>query len=145
MPREIGSILWYSMATPTYSGYFPLYVGASKIPQEYSKPTSEETLDSAFWVFRNLQRYGDKNYETLSTIALNHWNSNYAILIARIATFESLLQKQITTDKETAMELINTFTFRCENHVLQEGRVLLEKFKKMLLMVVACENMFDLY
>jgi len=129
MPREIGSILWYSMATPAYSGYFPLYAGASKIPQEYSKPTSEETLDSAFWVFRNLQRYGDKNYETLSTIALNHWNSNYAILIARIATFESLLQKQIINDKETAMELINTFTFRCANYVLQEGRVLLEKFK----------------
>jgi dipeptidase len=56
MPVEVGSVMWYSMVGPQYSGYFPVYAGATTVPDEYSNVNSAYSPNSAWWTSRMLQK-----------------------------------------------------------------------------------------
>ncbi len=56
-----GAVMWYSMATPSSSGYFPIYARGNKTPAPFSNNESTNSSRSAWWTFRNLQQLMDKN------------------------------------------------------------------------------------
>lgn len=59
LPVEFGSVFWYTMATPSYGSYFPLYPSGDKIIRSFSINNSEETDSTAWWVYRHLQQMID--------------------------------------------------------------------------------------
>lgn len=57
-PPVVGSVLWYAAGSPRYSGFFPLYAGARRIPAAFDERAGEAAPRSAWWTFRTLERAG---------------------------------------------------------------------------------------
>ena len=112
MPVQVGSVMWYAMAAPHYSGFFPVYAGATKIPAVFSNVNSAYSPDSAWWAFRMLQKVADTNYNLAYPMLHNFWTANHANILIKQAAMEAravgLFNKK--QDKK-ALELINAFTF----------------------------------
>ncbi len=64
LPVSAGAVMWLGLGTPGYAGYVPLYAGGGSLPPEFSRLEAEESDDSAWWLFRRLQRAADRDYET---------------------------------------------------------------------------------
>ncbi len=65
LPVGVGSVLWFGLGTPSYAAYVPLYADGSSIPQSFSESSLDEGADSAWWLFRRLQRSADPDYESV--------------------------------------------------------------------------------
>ncbi len=63
--HPLGPVMWYAMATPTSSSYFPLYTQGSSIPASYSNDEGKVSDHSAWWTFRKLQTAVDRKYSVL--------------------------------------------------------------------------------
>lgn len=123
LPPEIGSIMWYAMATPGYSGYFPVYAGASEIPIEFQNVNSTISSDSAWWTFRLIQKYGDTNFDELYFNLKNYWISYHAnILLRQFKIEEKAIQLLEDDKKEEAIKLVNSFTFSEAQNILEQAR-----------------------
>jgi len=59
LPVEYGSVFWYTMATPAYGPYFPIYPFGSEIDKPFSLDNPDETESSAWWTYRHLQQIID--------------------------------------------------------------------------------------
>jgi dipeptidase len=60
LPRDIGAVFWFTMATPAYGPYFPIYSIGTKIDASFSKDNSKEANTTAWWAYRHLQEKMDK-------------------------------------------------------------------------------------
>jgi dipeptidase len=64
LPVGVGSVMWFGLGTPSYAAYVPLYAGGSSIPRPFSESSLDEQADSAWGLFRRLQRGTDRDYES---------------------------------------------------------------------------------
>jgi dipeptidase len=127
LPVEVGAIMWYAMANPDYSNYFPIYAGANRIPEAFSRQDGKRSPDSAWWLFKSLQLAGDRNYESLSPLVNNFWTAHHA---------SATLQQQRVEDKaislirdgrkDEAVALLRTFTSNQAQDALKHAQQLLE-------------------
>lgn len=112
LPVEIGSVMWYAMVTPSFSGYFPVYAGATTVPESFSSVNSAYYPGSAWWTFRLLQKIGDASYDQVCPQILNFWTANHANLVhSKNALEEKALGLLKQGKKAEAIALINTFTY----------------------------------
>jgi dipeptidase len=56
MPPEIGCVMWHGMSGANTGIAIPLYVGSSKVPEEYTNAAYTEDSESAWWHFERLQK-----------------------------------------------------------------------------------------
>jgi dipeptidase len=123
LPVEIGSVMWYSMATPGYSGYFPVYAGATEIPVEYQNLNASISSSSAWWTFRLIQKYGDTNFDTIYLNLKNYWLNYHAnILLRQSRIEEKAIQLFEDGKKQEANKMINSFTFSEAQNILEQAR-----------------------
>lgn len=66
LPAEIGAVCWRAMATPCTSAFTPWYLGSREVPPAYRTGTNQHTGKSAYWTFRDLSRFADVRYATVS-------------------------------------------------------------------------------
>lgn len=66
LPAEIGAVCWRAMATPCTSVFTPWYFGSQEVPRAYQTGTNQHTGKSAYWTFRDLSRFADVRYETVT-------------------------------------------------------------------------------
>lgn len=66
LPAEVGAVCWRAMATPCTSVFTPWYFGSREVPRTYRTGTNQQTGKSAYWTFRDLSRFADVRYETVS-------------------------------------------------------------------------------
>ena len=126
MPVEVGAVMWYAMVTPHYSGYFPVYAGATTIPEKFSNVNSAYSPDSAWWVFRMLQKVGDPQYDLAYPTVNNFWTANHANIVGKQKDFETRVIDLMNKDnKEEAAKLLNTFTYSQADNTLYHARRLL--------------------
>lgn len=130
MPVEVGSVMWYSMVGPQYSGYFPVYAAATTVPDEYSNVNSTYSPDSAWWTSRMLQKVADQQFDIASPIANNFWTANHANITSKQRVIENKVINLINKgDRKKAVKLLNTFTYSQANTTLYHTRRLLKLFQ----------------
>ena len=132
LPVEVGSVMWYTMNVPGYSGYFPVYAGASSIPEEFQNVNSAYGQNSAWWTTRMLQKVADLDHDLLFSILKGFWEANRTGIRISAAGMENraleLLNKGAEEKKE-GMKLIDRFTFSQARNVLHNTHVFLRKFQ----------------
>ena len=127
IPVEVGAVMWYAMVAPHYSGYFPVYAGATTIPEEFSNVNSAYSPDSAWWVFRMLQKVGDTQYDLSYPMLNNFWTANHANIIGKQMGFEKkIIDLLNNNNREEAVELINKFTYSKASNIAYHARRLLK-------------------
>ncbi len=127
LPVEVGAVLWYAMATPNFSGYFPIYAAATKIPKEFSELNGTRSENSAWWTFRMLQQTGDLNYNPANLLVRNFWAAHHTTIVLEQKYLEQkvrALMKQ--KESEKAIALLNIFTYSQSQNVLYHAHRLLE-------------------
>ncbi|MBN1827836.1 MAG: C69 family dipeptidase [Deltaproteobacteria bacterium] len=123
LPVEVGSVMWYAMATPGYSGYFPVYAGATIIPDEFQNMNSAYSASSAWWTFRLLQKTADVKYDQLYPQLKAYWSGRHGSVIARTGEIEARIKDLMAAGKKAeAVELLNKLTYSQAKSTLQEAR-----------------------
>lgn len=126
MPVEVGAMMWYAMVSPQYSGYFPVYAGATTVPEEFSNVNSAYSPESAWWTFRMLQKVGDLQYDLAYPMVNNFWTANHANIVGKQKDLERRVLDLMNKDnKEEAMKLLNAFTCSQADTTLYHARRLL--------------------
>jgi dipeptidase len=127
LPVAVGAVLWYGVATPSYAGYFPLYSVSDSVPAAFSKSDPEGSDDSAWWLFRRLQRAADQDYASASLAILTFWSSQHATVLERQRRIEVEALALLEAGKESeAARLLSAFTFSQAESTLYQARRLLQ-------------------
>lgn len=130
LPASVGSVLWYAMAVPGYSGYFPIYAGASSVPEAFQNVNSAYARGSAWWTFRMLQKITDSDHDLLFSVLKGFWEGNRATIMAHQASVEARALQLIGKDQEEkARQLLDRFTYGQAQSALQHAQVFLRKFQ----------------
>ena len=130
LPVEVGSVMWYAMAIPGYSGYFPVYAGASSLPEEYQNVNSAYGWNSAWWTFRMLQKVTDQDHDLLFSILKCFWEGQRAVIMNNGDKVEARALAYLREGKKAeAIALLDRFTFAQAKNVLQNAHVFLRKFQ----------------
>ena len=130
LPAEAGSVMWYAMNVPGYSGYFPVYAGASSIPEEYQIVNSAYSQNSAWWTTRMLQKVTDLDHDLLFSILKGFWEANRTGIRLSAAEMEKRALELLQNGrKEEGTKLLDRFTYSQAKNVLQNSHVLLRKFQ----------------
>ncbi len=137
LPVPVGAVMWLGLATPSYAGYVPLYAGGvaprgdewtSPLPVEFSSSALEESDDSAWWVFRHLQRAADLDYARDYPVIRDFWSSRHAVAVERQSQIEAGAMALLEAGEERrAAEVLSAFTFSQAADTLQRGRALLQR------------------
>jgi len=105
-----GSVMWFAMATPTSSGYFPIYARGETIPRSFSIDESAISNRSAWWTFRKLQQMTDQKYKSLQPQTSKAFYDQYLKLKKRWHHLERQAEKLLSQgQKEASYSLINRF------------------------------------
>ena len=123
MPVNVGALMWYGVATPGYTGYLPLYAAGGSLPEEFSASILESSDDSAWWLFRRLQRQGDQDYKRHYPAIHSFWNGQHAVGLERQRRIEAkALAQHEAGDAAAADRLLGAFTFSQAEHMLLHAR-----------------------
>lgn len=126
-PVAVGAVLWYGAATPSYAGYFPLYAGGDAVPAAWSNPDPAVSDDSAWWLFRRLQRVTDQDYARSYPLVHAFWSARHATLLERQRQVEAKALALLGADDDgAAARLLSAFTFSQAETTVFHGRRLLQ-------------------
>jgi dipeptidase len=89
IPKEIGTTVWWSLATSKTSPYIPYYLGATYFPEEYATTSLDEEDGSAYWAYRNLSHIVDQNYSNVFGIVKKTWDEFEDIQFKNQAAIEA--------------------------------------------------------
>ncbi len=125
LPVAVGAVMWLGLATPSYAGYVPLYAGGGEIPSDFSRSAAHTGEDSAWWLFRRLQRAADRDYEQSYPAVRKAWDR----VLAAARSEARAVEGRVTTlleagESEQAIETLSGFTSRQAEIVLEEVRQL---------------------
>ena len=127
LPVEVGAIMWYTMANPGYSNYFPVYACADRVPEAFSLQDDKRSPDSAWWLFKNLQLAGDSNYESFYPLVSNFWSAHHDMVTVRQQHIEEKALSLIRDgNRDEAVVLLRTFTSIQAQDALNHAQHLLE-------------------
>ncbi len=127
LPVEVGPIMWYAMANPGYSTYFPIYAGADRVPESFSWQDGSRSSNSAWWLFKSLQLAGDRDYEKLYPLVKDFWAAHYALITVRQQQIEEKALSLIRNgSKDEAVSLLQSFTFNQAEIALHHAQLLLD-------------------
>lgn len=117
LPVGVGAMMWYGVATPSYAGYVPLYASAGEVPKAYSRSIPADSPqadreDSAWWIFRRLQRTADRNYDRAHPTIRASWRDRRGRALERQRQVEADALALLEAGNESAAaRALSDFTF----------------------------------
>ncbi len=130
MPTAVGSVMWYAMAAPNFSEYFPIYAGATTIPEFYSSKNSEQSEKSAWWTFKMLQKTGDDCYDAAQPLANSFWAARHSGMVESQQKLEKEALDLIKNGHQNkAEQLLADFTNQQATETLLHAEKFLEKLQ----------------
>ena len=106
LPKAIGPVFWYTMATPAYGPYFPIYPIGTKIEESFSVDDPKETNSTAWWVYRHLQQDLDRlSQESIAQFRHEAWNKTKTFINEQLE-WESKAKTQFTEGNLNQVESI---------------------------------------
>lgn len=129
MPVEIGCVMWFGMCGANTGAAVPVYVGSSRVPEEYREASMEEDSTSAWWQFKRLQKliyprwweYSDRYLDIRKKLNQFQESVYKDQLIVEKKVLESLNQGH----SDEAKELLSDFTYEKLKALLDEVREIL--------------------
>ena len=126
LPVEIGAVLFFGLGVPNYTGYAPLYAGATGQGDHSSSrrfaATADAWGDGSVWqLFRRLQRAGDSDFESTQPDIRASWTAEHAVALERQRRFESSIAAEEATREEKRSRLY-AFSWSGLARVLEHGR-----------------------
>lgn len=128
MPVDIGCMMWHGMCGANTSVAVPVYVGASKVPVEYTDASYKEDHVSAWWQFERLQKlvyphiweYGETFLEVRKK--LNRFQD--LVFKESVVVEERALKLWKRGDIRGAKVLLTNHTYKMLEKVLKETKYL---------------------
>ncbi len=129
LPSAYGPVFWYTMATPAYGPYFPLYPIGSKMIKSFTVDDADENNTSAWWSFRHLQQKVDmSNVETIQSVRDQAQIETMGIISGQEG-LETMVQKHIDNGNiNQAKSLLNGYTNRSARKSLHFIKIHLKQF-----------------
>lgn len=128
LPSEYGPVFWYTMATPAYGPYFPLYPFGSKIVKSFTVDDPNEINTTAWWVYRHLQQKVDTSNAETIIFARNKAQKETAVIISEQEKWEKVVQNYINNGNlSQAVTILNKFTVRSARKSLHHVQVILKR------------------
>lgn len=122
LPVSAGAVMWLGLGTPGYAGYVPLYAGGGALPAEFAQPAAASD-DSAWWLFRTLQRTADRDYEALYPAIREAWDELHAASWRAAREIEPRALVLLESgESEQAERLLSAFTLEQAERVLEQVR-----------------------
>lgn len=75
MPVEIGAVMWAGVGTSLATPYTPYYLGVREIPLPYRTAGRQPDKASAYWNFRELADWLQKDFAGRESMVRNRWES----------------------------------------------------------------------
>lgn len=126
LPVAVGSVLWYTMATPAYSSYFPLYAGTTRIPGGFSHDSAKNDRQSVWWKYRMLQLSIDQSSEENRTAVRKLAKDMTANIMNHQEEVEREVLELLVDDRHhIALSILNRYT-------AQSARMSIEGVRKLL-------------
>ncbi len=149
MPREIGCLVWRSLAAPCSSVMTPWYLGMEKMPENYFKPGSIEdeidldkhfnypperfefNSDFAFDVFNALENLVDIDYQRAIKVVRSEWDPFEEHQFAVQSAVEEVALKLYQKDKKLAKDFLNDYSISRATLALVKAKYLVNELKTM--------------
>jgi secernin len=135
MPGQL-QLMWYSVCPPCESIFVPVYAGTTEIFKPWrtgmgGKDWSNYTTDSAWWRFKRLQYYVERDYEVYQPLVREKWDRLYQKELSQIQEFEKKVEKMLRTGKTEQIQLeINKFVNGNLERVYEEVDLLSSELQK---------------
>jgi dipeptidase len=128
LSREFGPVFWYTMATPAYGPYFPLYPFGSKMIKSFTVDNPNENNTSAWWVYRHLQQKVDISYAERIKLIRNQTESVTSTFFSDQKLWEKKAQKYVNSGNSLqAKKLLNRFSNRSARKSLHYSKLTLKR------------------
>jgi dipeptidase len=112
MPVEVGAMMWYAMVSPSFSSYFPLYAGSTKVSPKMQTKNSTNNSDSAWWAFKNLQNKGNINYtQSFSSIQKSLMRDHDILLLQKKDLEKRTIELLKSGQTDQAISILNAFSY----------------------------------
>lgn len=132
-PAEIGVAWWLALWRPCASTFVPLYPWAGEVPSELSFPVVPEAyrdasaavqpgVDKALRVFRDLSLFVDQDYRSRIGTVRAWWESFETRRLALQRSVESRALELYPLERETALDLLDTFSRGSLTRAMQQAR-----------------------
>ncbi len=127
-PVAVGSVLWYTMATPAYSSYFPIYASITRIPGGFSHDSAKNDRQSIWWKYRMLQLSIDQSSEENRTAVRKLVKDMTSDIMIHQVKVEREVIELITDDRyHKALSILNRYTAQGARKSLAGVRNLLRR------------------
>lgn len=111
LPVSVGAVWWVAMGDPGYTGYFPIYAGARKIPAAYARLDALSDLDAAWWIAKLLQRKTNQSYESADAPLKRFWCDYHMQLLEEKQKIEKKALALMDQHEAAAIDVLTQFTF----------------------------------
>ncbi len=126
LPPEIGCVMWHGMSSANTSVAAPVYLGANRVPLEYTFAPLESDSKSAWWTFEKLQLrlYPDAwQYSSDYMRTRIEMDKYQAAVFSRSAAMEKKALELLRNGKKAqAKEIISDHTFSELKKALEYAR-----------------------
>ena len=113
--------------TPGYAAYVPIYAGGGSLPAAFSERSPDPNTDSAWWLFRRLQRTADGNYQEAYPQIRTAWDAHLAKTRKSTRKVERAALALLKRGKaDNAAQLLS-------EHSLEQGQKALHHARRLLL------------
>ena len=116
------NMFWYAFASPSYSGYFPVFIKAKAYTKQRKLVLNYQK--KIWMLFKELQLNGDKNYTENHVFSLLFWKNFEQGIINKLKVFEN--RKTSLTDYKN----LTKFTQACYEELMLQRAILAQKIIK---------------
>ena len=125
MPREIGGVIWFGNDDANMIAYTPVYCGNTVQPECYNTPGADAVTFSdknAFWVCNWVSNMVYPRYSQIFPELQAVRDSLESSYFARQADFEKKAMNLYTTDKPSALRMLNEYSVEKAQQMLAEWK-----------------------
>lgn len=129
LPDPIGGILWFGVDDAASSVYFPMYCGATKVPESYAVGNGDMmtySRDAAFWVFNELCNFTYSRYNVIHPEIEAKQQALETLYVKKVAEVDKNAVEKFNQSPEGAIKYITEFSVSTGNELVKNWRGLYE-------------------
>ncbi len=129
LPDPIGGIHWFSVDDAASTVYFPMYCGATDIPQAYKHGNGammEFSNKSAFWIFNQVSNFAYLRYNVIHPEIYEYQQSLEKKYISYVSATDKAAAEIYKADKKMGIEYITDFSCNTGDKLAKDWRIFYE-------------------
>lgn len=128
LPKAIGEVTYLAMGMADLSVFVPFYAGLKFVPGPYSCGIDQSDMNSAYWLFRNVQTLAMTDYTRLAPLVKAAYKAYEDALPAKMSEMETQYLALINDEAyDQAQELLDDFNHNLIHEALNVARKVLDE------------------